>query len=84
MSHTPKVGNFQTTIYYKPTYTRLLLNIISFAPTSFTVGLVRTLLDCSHEISSAQSKIEIIKATHKVLQRNLFPLRILNKVLRDL
>ena len=85
ISHTPEVSNFQTTTYYKPTYTGLLLNFTSFAPFSYKLGLVKTLLDRAHKINSTQSKIKSnIKSIFKVLQKNLFPLHILNKVLRDL
>ena len=82
ISHTTDVSNFQTTTYYKPTYTGLLLNFTSFALFSYKLGLVKTSLNRAHKINSIQSKID--KSIFRVLQKNPFLLHILNEFLKDL
>ena len=83
ISHTPDSNKFETKTYYKPTYTGLLLNFASFAPFSYKIGLVKTLVDRAHKINSTESNLkDNIKFIFKMLQKNLYPLHILNNVLK--
>ena len=85
ISHSPTMENFETTTFYKPTYTGLLLNFSSFAPFSYKIGLVRTLLDRAYKINSTPLNLQRnIKYIFKVLQKNLYPLHILKRVSKDL
>ena len=77
-------GTFHTTTYRKPTNTGLLTNFTSFCSYSFKIGLIKTLVDRAYKINS-----DLLSCTHDhnfistVLQKNLFPLVLIKRVMND-
>ena len=73
-------NNFDTTTYYKKTYTGLLTSFSSFTPLRYKIGLIRTLIDRAYKINSTvhhfQNNLDRIK---KFLQKNGFPSFLINK-----
>ena len=65
-------------MYRKPTYTGLLIN--SFTSPNYKKGLIKTLIDQTFHINSTWSGFhyDILKFK-SVLQRNDFPLKLINK-----
>ena len=77
-------GNPMTTTYRKPTNTGLLTNFSSFTSFSYKLGLIKTLTDRAHKINSDATKLaNDLKFIGKVLQRNLFPMTLVSKVMGE-
>ena len=77
-------GNPMTTTYRKPTNTGLLTNFSSFTSFTYKLGLIKTLTDRAHKINSDATKLaNDLKFIGKVLQRNLFPMTLVSKVMSD-
>ena len=79
-----ETGHFHTTTYRKPTNTGLLTNFLSFCSHSYKIGLIKTLVDRAHKINSDGPTLSIdLKFISKVLQRNMYPLNLIRKVMSD-
>ena len=76
--------SFETTTFYKKTYTGLLTNFFSFTPDCYKVGLVRTLVDRAYKINSSYVLFhENLLAIKKNLQKNGFPLFFIDKYIKQ-
>ena len=77
-------SSFETTTYYKKTYTGLLTNFTSFTSLCYKVGLVRTLVDRAFKINSCflnfHNNLLKIKSN---LQKNGFPLFFIDKHVKN-
>ena len=75
---------FSTSVYRKSTFTGLLTNFTSFIPTSYKIGLIKTLINRCYEISSSwmlfNTEIEEIK---KLLSKDLFPTHLIEKEIKN-
>ena len=73
-----------TTNYKKPTDTGLLTNYLSFTPSKYKFGLVKTLIDRLYKINNTwlgfHNDIEKCKTT---LQKNLFPPKLIDQILKN-
>ena len=77
-------GTFHTTTYRKPTNTGLLTNFTSFCSYSYKIGLIKTLVDRAYKINSdLQSCTLDHKYISTVLQKNLFPLVLIKRVINE-
>ena len=69
-----------TSVYRKPTYTRLLTNYNSFTSPNYEKGLIKTLIDRTFHINSTWSGFHYdILNLKAVLQKNEFPLKLIDK-----
>ena len=69
-----------TSVYRKPTYTRLLTNYNSFTSPNYKKGLIKTLIDRTFRINSTWSGFHCdILNLKAVLQKNEFPLKLIDK-----
>ena len=76
-------NTFNTTTFRKNTYTGLLLNYFSFTPSGYKVGLIETLIDRAYKINSSWSSFDVdCKAIKNTLQKNNFPLNMINSEIR--
>ena len=77
------VNGLKTSVYHKPTYTGLLTNFKSFIPYSYKTRLIHTLLDRTFKITSDWIGFhhDIDKLSNFLL-RNLFPKKIIDKMLK--
>ena len=74
---------FSTTTFRKKTYTGLLLNFFSFTPSGYKVGLIRTLIDRAYKINSSWGGFDVdCNAIKNILQKNNFPLNMVNSGIR--
>ena len=77
-------GLLVTTTYRKPTNTGLLTNFDSFTSFSYKIGLIKTLTDRAYKINSDAAKLkEDLKYIVGVLQRNMFPMILIKKVMKS-
>ena len=75
--------SFDTTTFYKKTYTGLLTHFSSFTSMKYKVGLVRTLVDRAFKINS--SYLNFHKNLEKIkhnLQKNGFPLHFIERIIQ--
>jgi len=73
-----------TSVYRKTTYTGLLTNFNSFTSFSYKVGLIRTFIDRSFKINNTNDGFKKDANDIKtILQRNLFPSHLIDKVTTD-
>ena len=73
-------NKFVTSVYRKPTYTRLLTNYNSFTSLNYKKGLIKTLIDRTFRINSTWSGFHYdILNLKSVLQKNEFPLKLIEK-----
>ena len=74
-----------TSVYRKPTYTGLLTNYNSFTSPNYKKGLIKTLIDQTFCINSTWYgfNYDILKLK-SVLQKNEFPLKLIDKSLRNI
>ena len=73
-------NKFVTSVYRKPTYTRLLTNYNSFTSLNYKKGLIKTLIDQTFRINSTWSGFHYdILNLKSVLQKNEFPLKLIEK-----
>ena len=73
-----------TTTYCKPTNTGLLTNFTSFTDYTYKNGLIRTLTDRARKINSTAELLKHdLKRITTVLQKNMFPFNIINRVVRS-
>ena len=76
-------GGFYTSVYHKSTYTGLLTNFLSFSPSSYKLALVKTLIHRIYKICNTWLFFDKnIKDMTKVLKRNQFPDKTINKEIR--
>ena len=72
----------QTSVFRKKTFTGLLTNYFSFTSFSYKMGLVRTLVDRVYKINNSWLGFhKDIKNLILILQKNLFPVHIVEKVI---
>ena len=72
-----------TSVFHKKTYTGLLTNYFSFAPFSYKLGLVRTLVDQTFKINNTWAGFHLdINSLTKTLERNSFPSSVIENVVR--
>ena len=77
-------GQLVTTTYRKPTNTGLLTNFDSFTSFSYKIGLIKTLTDRAYKINSDAVKLkEDLKYIAGVLQRNMFPMILIRKIMKS-
>ena len=78
-------NNLDTSVYRKPTYTGLLTNYNSFTSSNYKKGLIKTLIDQTFCINSTWYgfNYDILKLK-SVLQKNEFPLKLIDKSLRNI
>ena len=75
---------YTTSVYHKQTYTRLLVSYLSFCPLSYKTGLIRTLIDRIRKINNTESGFRNdLNNLIVTLQRNFFPLHVINKMVRN-
>ena len=73
--------NLITSVYRKPTYTGLLTNFFSFAPSKYKNGLIKTLLDRCYKINNTWVGFDKdLENLTKTLNKNQFPTKLINKV----
>ena len=66
-------GSFSTTTYHKPTFTGVLTNFTSFIPSTYKIGLIKTLFNRAAKINSTEDGLEIDKsAIKRILLKNSF------------
>ena len=76
-------GSFQTSVYHKCTYTGLLTNFKSYVPFEYKTKLIKTLLDRTYKINSNWKCFDVdVKNLSKCLLRNLYPKRLIDKVIK--
>ena len=51
-------SDLQTLVFHKKTYTKLLLNYFSFAPNSYKLGLIKTLVDRMYRINNSWTSFD--------------------------
>ena len=79
-----KSSSFDTTTYYKKTYTGILTNFTSFTSMKHKIGHVKTLVDRAFKINSSYTNLHNNLLTIKDnLQRNGFPLLFVDKIIRN-
>ena len=80
-----KTSNNRITINYKKsTDTGLLTNYLSFIPTRYKLGLVKAFVDRLCKINSTWSGFHNdMEKTKSILEENLFPPDLINKVVRN-
>ena len=77
-------GQLVTTTYRKPTNTGFLTNFDSFTSFSYKIGLIKTLTDRAYKINSDAVKLkEDLKHIAGVLQRNMFPMILIRKIMKS-
>ena len=77
-------NNRITTNYKKSTDTGLLTNYLSFIPTRYKLGLVKTFVDRLYKINNTWSGFHNdMEKTKSILQKNLFPPDLIDKVVRN-
>ena len=68
-------------MFRKKTFTGLSTNCFSFLSYSFTLGLIRTLVDRAYKINNTWLGFhEDIKRLTKILKKNLFPAHLVERV----
>ena len=72
-------NKFVTSLYRKPTYIGLLTNCNSFTSPNYKKGLIKILIDRTFRISSTWSGFHYILNLKSVLQKNEFPLKLIDK-----
>ena len=73
-----------TSVYHKTTYTGLLTNFFSFSSHSYKVGLVKTLVDRTYKINNTwQGFHKDIENLIITLKRNMFPSKIIDRVIKQ-
>ena len=71
-----------TSVYRKKTFTGLLTNYLSFTSHSYKLGLIRTLVDSDYKINNTWLSFhEDIKKLTKILQKNLFPVHLVQNTI---
>ena len=77
--------NLVISVYRKPTYTGLLMtHIISFTPSKYKIGLIKTLLERCYKISKTWNDFENdLENLIKVLNKNGFPIKLSHKVTKQ-
>ena len=74
--------NLQTSVFRKKTFTGLLTNYFNFTSFSYKMGLVRTLVDRVYKINNSWLGFhKDIKDLTLIVQKNLFPVHIVEKVI---
>ena len=74
-----KAGNFETSIYRKPTFSGVYLNFKSYVPEVYKKGLVNCLLYRIHKLCSNWSIIhDEINKLKKILIKNKYPLNFID------
>ena len=77
-------NNRITTNYKKLTDTGLLTNYLSFIPTRYKLGLVKTFLDWLYKINNTLSGFHNdMEKTKSILRKNLFSPDLIDKVVRN-
>ena len=77
-------NNRITTNYKKSTDTGLLTNYLSFIPTRYKLGLVKTFLDWLYKINNTLSAFHNdMQKTKSFLQKNLFSPDLIDKIVRN-
>ena len=75
-------GNFQTSVYRKPTFTDLLTNFRSFVPFSYKLAFIKTLIHRTFCICSSWTVFDQnILDLEGILKRNSFPPNVISKEL---
>ena len=73
-----------TSVYHKKTYTGLLLNYISFTPSTYKIGLIRTLIDRAYKINNTWTGFDKdVKKLSATLEKNSFPTNIINTEVKN-
>ena len=77
-------NNRITTNYKKSTDTGLLTNYLSFIPTRYKLGLVKTFLDWLYKINNTLSGFHNdMEESKSILRKNLFSPDLIDKVVRN-
>ena len=73
-------GSVVTSTFRKKTFTGLLTNYLSFAPLSYKIGLIRTLIDRVFKINNTWLGFhkDIVNLVF-ILRKNLFPVHLIDK-----
>ena len=73
-------GSVVTSTFRKKTFTGLLTNYLSFAPMSYKIGLIRTLIDRVFKINNTWLGFhtDIVNLVF-ILRKNLFPVHLIDK-----
>ena len=73
-------GSVVTSTFRKKTFTGLLTNYLSFAPLSYKIGLIRTLIDRDFKINNTWLGFhkDIVNLVF-ILRKNLFPVHLIDK-----
>ena len=75
---------FETRVYHKKTYTGLLTNYFSFTPSSYKIGLIRSLIDRIYKINNSWHGFHLdCKEFKHTMQKNSFPKTIVEKVMKQ-
>ena len=73
-----------TSVYRKSTYTGLLTNFLSFAPFSYKLGLIRTLVNRKFKINNTWIGFHNnIKELTNILGKNQFPSSLVNRTVKQ-
>ena len=73
--------NLVTFAYIKPTYTGLLTNVLSFTPSKYKSGIIKTLLDKYYKINNKWLGFDNdLENLTKILNKNQFPTKLINRV----
>ncbi|XP_065647894.1 uncharacterized protein LOC136077140 [Hydra vulgaris] len=74
-----KSNSLSTSVYHKKTYTGLLQNFFSFAPSCYKTGLIRCLIDRTYKINNTWFGFDKdIKNLSLVLKNNQFPQKVID------
>ena len=72
--------NFCTSVYRKMTSIGLYTNFVSFTPYSYKIGLIKTLIHRTYEISSSWTSFnEDISNVKHMLMKNMYPSYLIDK-----
>jgi len=73
-----------TSVFRKKTYTGLLTNFFSFTPSSYKLGLLRTLVDRAFKINNTWKGFnKDINQLTAILMKNCFPCDIIQRVVNN-
>ena len=71
--------NFCTSIYRKMTSIGLYTNFVSFIPYSYKLGLIKTLIHHTYEISSSWTSFNEEISVKHLLMKNMYPSYLIDK-----
>ena len=76
--------SLKTSIFHKKTYTGLLLNYLSFTPSVYKFGLIRTLIDRTYKINNTWTGFDLdMKQLKTVLSKNQYPSNVVDSEVKE-